>query len=482
VIVFSAIASLAGCGASDNGQPGVDLQSIQIAPANPDVAAGQGVQLTATARYSDGTTGDVTREVSWVSSNSAVATASSDGQVHAMSAGLAVIHATLSGVSSATQLTVTGTGSGVPPGYAYIASAPVAGHPVPGTVYEYSIGSDGSLTPLGGAGVLTGVSPSAIVSDPTGRYVYVANGADATISQFAVGSGGELTTLSPAVVSVSGSVIGSGATYSVSAHPSGRFVYVVTENPGTAASIAQYSIGDGGTLAPLSPAYVSVTASGSGAITIDPSGQHAYLAGANGSAGVVTQFAIGADGTLLPLTPAAVGASQTTIGVAIVPAGHTAYVLSACADSACDGEVGQYLIGSDGTLASTGMITVTGGHVNPVAMVTDGSGSSAYLLTNFMGVDTNSGAVYQYTITATGMLVAGTPNSLAVSSGSVAVATYGSNVYALSADAVAFVPSGPDGAGHVDHYTIGPDGLLTAVSSTTITSARPTAMTLVVAH
>lgn len=92
----------------------------------------------------------------------------------------------------------------------------------------------------------------------------------------------------------------------------------------------------------------------------------------------------------------ALSATQTANGVAIAPSGQTAYVLSSCVDTACEGQVARYTIGTNGTLTATGSTTLTGDHVIPIAMVVDTSGSSAYLLTDLMGVDTNTGAVYGY--------------------------------------------------------------------------------------
>jgi len=174
-----------------------------------------------------------------------------------------------------------------------------------------------------------------------------------------------------------------------------------------------------------------------------------------------------------------VAATQGTVAVTIAPSGQTAYVMSTCIDTACDGQIEPYTIGANGTLTATGLVTLSGANVNPVEMVTDGSG--AYLLANAMGVDANAGAVYQYAIESTGALAADTPASLSVASGSVAESTYGSNLYALSANAIGFVSGQPPG-GHIDHYVIGTGGLLTAVGTTTVIGSLPTSMTLVVAH
>jgi 6-phosphogluconolactonase len=390
----------------------------------------------------------------------------------------------LSGVAACGGAGSGTTGSGGPPAvYAYVASADVEGKAVPGAVYQYSIASDGSITPLSIASVPTGVTPTGIVSDPTGRYVYVVNSGDATISQYAVGTDGSLVALSPAVVLIAGPFQFAG--FALSVDPGGQFLYVVgspRDPPGPTASIAQYSIESDGTLVPLAQAYLTLSVSASGSLAIDPGGRHAYLPGAtNAPGGLISQFSINPDGTLSPLTPATLAATQGTAAVTIAPSGKTAYVMSRCVDTACDGQIEPYTIGENGTLTPTGVVTLTGAHVNPVETVTDGSGSAVYLLANAMGVDANFGAVYQFAVDSTGALASDAPASLGVASGAVAESTYGSNLYALSANAIGFASGQPSG-GHIDHYVIGSGGLLTAVSTTTVTGSLPSSITLVVAH
>jgi 6-phosphogluconolactonase len=389
----------------------------------------------------------------------------------------------LSSVAACGGVGSSATGGDPPPAvYVYVASADVDNRAVPGAVYQYSIASDGSIAPLGIASVPTGVTPTGVIADPSGRYVYVVNSGDATISQYSVGTGGSLVALSPAVVRIAGPFQFAGFTLSMD--PGGRFLYVVgspRDPPGATASIAQYAIQSDGTLVSLAQAYLILSVSAYGSLAIDPGGRYAYLPGdMNGTpGGLISQFSINPDGTLSPLTPATVTAARGTDAVTIAPSGQTAYVMSTCIDTACDGQIEPYTIGANGTLTPTGLVTLSGANVNPVEMVTDGSG--AYLLANAMGVDTNAGAVYQYAIESTGALAADTPASLSVASGSVAESTYGSNLYALSANAIGFASGQPPG-GHIDHYIIGSGGLLTAVSTTTVAGSLPTSMTLVVAH
>jgi hypothetical protein len=224
-----------------------------------------------------------------------------------------------------------------------------------------------------------------------------------------------------------------------------------------------------------------------GPLALDPSGAYAYLGGESVVGATettdseVSQFSVGAGGELTPLASVGVAATGHAINTAIAPDGRTAYVLSSCIDNACDGQIAQYTVGEAGTLTPTGMIIPTATHVIPVSLVTDTSGAAAYLLTNLMGVDTNVGTVLQYTVSGTGALAPATPPSLNVSSGAVTQSVLATNLYVLSANFLGFASGSPTG-GHIDQYSIGPGGLLSAAGTIAIASGYPTAMTLVTAH
>jgi hypothetical protein len=88
------------------------LTSITITPSNPSIANGATIQLTAMGTYSDGSTQDLTTQVSWTSSSDTMATVNntiSPGLVTATGVGSATITATLSGVSGATTVTIPST-------------------------------------------------------------------------------------------------------------------------------------------------------------------------------------------------------------------------------------------------------------------------------------------------------------------------------------------------------------------------------------
>jgi 6-phosphogluconolactonase (cycloisomerase 2 family) len=382
------------------------------------------------------------------------------------------------------------TGYDQPPGYAYVASLAAPNQQGPGTIFQYSIDSSGSPTPLSTPSVPAGSMPVAMVSDPTGRYVYVVNEGDATISQYSVGAGGVLSLSSTVPVS-GGETFTFVGGYSLSVDPNGHSLYVVStpRDPPSlpATSIAQYAIGSDGTLSPLSPPVINVATIAGGPLTVDPSGAYAYLAGnalvgeAIAANGEVFQFSVAEGGELTPISSPTIMVASNPGAVAISPSGQTAYVLSRCMDTMCDGQVAEYTVGANGSLTPTGAITPTASHVIPASLIIDVSESGAYLLTNLMGVDTNAGAVYQYAVNSTGSLVPDTPSSLNVSSGAVTQMVLGANLYALSSNALGFASGAPTG-GHIDHYSIGNGGLLTAVSSIPVAAGYPTAMTLVGTH
>jgi len=87
------------------------LVSIQVTPVNPVIAKGTTRQFVATGIYSDHSTQDLTKQVTWSSSNIAVASVSnaagSNGLATALAVGTAGVGATLGDVSGTTTLDVT---------------------------------------------------------------------------------------------------------------------------------------------------------------------------------------------------------------------------------------------------------------------------------------------------------------------------------------------------------------------------------------
>jgi uncharacterized protein YjdB len=85
--------------------------AITVTPSDPSFANGSTEQFTATAKYSNNTTANVTSSVTWTSSNTSVATIASGGLATGQGGGTTTISATLNSVEGSTTATVTLSGT-----------------------------------------------------------------------------------------------------------------------------------------------------------------------------------------------------------------------------------------------------------------------------------------------------------------------------------------------------------------------------------
>src|SRR5664279_4038904 len=84
------------------------ISSIFISPASATVAVNNTVQLTATARFSDGSSSSISgSDVGWSSSSDTVASITAGGLVRAISNGTATMTVTDQGISATANVTVT---------------------------------------------------------------------------------------------------------------------------------------------------------------------------------------------------------------------------------------------------------------------------------------------------------------------------------------------------------------------------------------
>jgi 6-phosphogluconolactonase (cycloisomerase 2 family) len=165
------------------------------------------------------------------------------------------------------------------------------------SVSQYSINSDGTLKAMTTATVATGAAPQTITIDPSGRFAYVTNDLDGNLSQYTIDAGdGHLTALA--------------ATPSAGPHPVwsaidplGRYAYALDQNN---CNLWQFSIGADGSLGALSPTNVAVVGTctqGVTAVVVDPSSSFVYVTD-QAATSAVFQFSIGNGGPLAPLSPA----------------------------------------------------------------------------------------------------------------------------------------------------------------------------------
>jgi len=108
-VLFLTLALLPlGCGGSSGGSSGPSLSSITVTPANSTLGTGGVQQFVATGNFSNGTTQNITSQVTWSTSGVVQINASSGLVTASTSSGTATITATLGSVSGSTLLTVTG--------------------------------------------------------------------------------------------------------------------------------------------------------------------------------------------------------------------------------------------------------------------------------------------------------------------------------------------------------------------------------------
>jgi hypothetical protein len=82
------------------------LSSIQLAPAGPTVPLGGSLQLTITGTFSDGSTQDVTQQVTWNIDTPTIATITSGGVVSGQQVGTTGVEASLNGLQASDTVTV----------------------------------------------------------------------------------------------------------------------------------------------------------------------------------------------------------------------------------------------------------------------------------------------------------------------------------------------------------------------------------------
>src|SRR5580704_9593612 len=114
---------LVSCGGSGTPPPPAKtLTSIQVSPQNPLVSVGSTQQFTATGKYSDGSTGDLTGTATWNSSDATLATTDSSGNATGVAIGRPQITAASGGVSSSTQLIVVNAVTFDIPRFSFVAN------------------------------------------------------------------------------------------------------------------------------------------------------------------------------------------------------------------------------------------------------------------------------------------------------------------------------------------------------------------------
>ena len=372
--------------------------------------------------------------------------------------------------------------------FAYVANNG-QGIPANYTVSAYTINSiTGALTPVNGSPFLTGgTAPRSVTIDPSGKFAYVANDGSNDVSAFTITPSGP----NAGALVAAGSPVSSGGVHPlyVTVDPTGRFAYVANQSDDT---VTAFTINT--TTGVLTSAGTVAQTSGSSpvSVTVDSTGKFAYVSNSNfnnisaytinPATGALTAFStfIGrATNEVMAMTKGApvvytpkfayvanagsanvqaytinsgtgaltsvgtLAAGTTPLSVAVDPSGQFAYVANNGSAN-----VSAYTINpSTGALTSVGSAVAAG--TNPISVTVDSSGKFAYVANN------GSANVSAYTINpSTGALT---------SAGTVAAGTGPTSVSLDPAGRFAYVANAD---GTVSAYTINAStGALTGVGA-----------------
>jgi 6-phosphogluconolactonase (cycloisomerase 2 family) len=307
----------AGCGSSAAQQkPTKSITAIEVLPDDSVLSVAATLQLQATARFSDGSTSDVSSSVSWNSSDTSTLSVNGTGLATAAAVGRVQVTASEDGISGQDQLSVILGNSSNFPRFAFVPNM------TDGTLSSFTVNAaTGQLRHNGYQ--LVGHTPSSVVVDPKAKYVYVANSDSNNISGFSISSAGQLTPIAGQPFSDETSPL------SLVIDPTGSFLY--SANSGSS-NVQAYSIDSAtGTLTSLQGSPFASAGSPS-SLAIDPLGKFLYVA--NGVSNNVSAYAIDArSGALTPVQGSPFVAGSSPSAIIVDPAGAFLYVANSASSN-----------------------------------------------------------------------------------------------------------------------------------------------------
>jgi 6-phosphogluconolactonase len=242
------------------------------------------------------------------------------------------------------------------------------------TVLGFKVSNTGGLTPLAKGSLATGTAPNGVAVDPSGRFLYVANLLSNNVSGYSIATNGTLK-----AVPGSPFAAGSGPGW-ITVDPTGRFVYVANcaalcSGSGTG-NVSGYAINKStGALTPV-PGSPFTADNIPYAVTVDPTGQFAYVANFNSA--TVSVFKIDqCSGSLWSSTSSVPTGGQSAIALGLDPHGRFLYVTNTASDN-----VSAFAVGSDGALTAVpGSPFASGDSTQGIAF--DPSGDFVYVTQGF---------------------------------------------------------------------------------------------------
>ncbi|HUN64396.1 MAG TPA: beta-propeller fold lactonase family protein [Candidatus Sulfotelmatobacter sp.] len=427
--------------------------SITVTPASTVIPATGTQQFDAMANYSGGSQ-DVTAYVTWAAANTGVATFSTTtaGLANAVAAGTTQVTATLDGIVGTASLTVTnGTSLVVTPTSANIA----VGNSTTLTVMELL--PNNTTQPVTGTVVWSSSTPAqanVVQYGPAGAGIVTGFASTGSSTVMISATEGGLTTTTPAAITVD--------------QGTSQFAYV-SNNTGSASNVQSFTVTAGATpyLAPLASTN---TPDGSSPwqTVIAPNGQYLFTTSTLPGSTVVTPYAIAANGSLTAGTPVTMTASSDIIYELVDPYGRFLFVADELTPSTTGG-IYVYTINQ-----STGALTLVPGspftaNLNvPAGLAIDQTGT--YLYASNYGNPGGTPAAPGTTLAAfqvnptTGALTALTTQPPTNGLNAPAFMSWDPTGTYLYVANFANTPS-------VSSFTLGANGALSALTTTTITGA-----------
>ena len=217
------------------------------------------------------------------------------------------------------------------------------GNQVSNDVWAYAIGSSGALTFVSSAPL--GSNPSGLTLDPSGNFLYVPVPNFSTIYVIGVSSG-SLTSLCGSPGSTQPCLNLSGGVGELGIDPGGKFLYV--PNPANA-TVTVLAISPSGGMLSQGPGAFGT---GTTPVAADTNPTGAYLYVANRGAANLSQFQIdGKTGALTALTTSTVATGGNPTSIVNDPDAKFLFVTNEAAQS-----ISEFTINSNGTLVSTGNV------------------------------------------------------------------------------------------------------------------------------
>jgi 6-phosphogluconolactonase len=276
--------------------------------------------------------------------------------------------------------------------FAYVGNAASGGGA--GNISAYSVAKSGKLASTG-SNPATGVNPVALAIDSGNHFLFVANQGSNDISVFTIGSNASLTKVPGSPFSTGATPLPGTGTQTATPNalavtPSGKFVYVANQGQNTVSAFQVTGSGALTSLAGREPPF-AVGSAPSG-VTIDPSGKFLYVANSgssNVSAFVVCATALpgcggSTDGNLVEVPGSPFSAGLGPVALAVDPSDNFLYVV----DSNSNQLSGYRINPSTGALTPLATTAVSTGTF-PFAIAIHPAGNYLYVSDN--GADTISG-------------------------------------------------------------------------------------------